>query len=142
MIETQFFDWLDTSQSVSPRLTSFLYLNSNANTYRWVRLPPGVKYKIRINALSFCIKRINRYTRFLAILMLVNIKIFVCLMSWLNPRSSHTKDSKKMVLDATLLNTRHYKVRVKWSNQGNGVAPSLTPRGGSYWKGSLQVTLD
>ena len=30
-----------------------------------------------------------------------------------NPRSSHTKDSKKMVLDATLLNTQHYKVRTK-----------------------------
>ena len=30
-----------------------------------------------------------------------------------NPRSSHTKDSKKMVLDASLLNTLHYKVRIK-----------------------------
>ena len=29
-----------------------------------------------------------------------------------NPRSSHTKDSK-MVLDASLLNTQHYKVRIK-----------------------------
>ena len=29
-----------------------------------------------------------------------------------NPRSSHTKDSK-MVLDAALLNTQHYKVRIK-----------------------------
>ena len=29
-----------------------------------------------------------------------------------NPRSSHTKDSK-MVLDSTLLNTHHYKVRIK-----------------------------
>ena len=28
-----------------------------------------------------------------------------------NPMSSHTKDSK-MVLDATLLNTQHYKVRI------------------------------
>ena len=32
--------------------------------------------------------------------------------------------------------------RVKRSNPGNGVAPSLTPRCSSYWKGSLQVTLD
>ena len=32
--------------------------------------------------------------------------------------------TQKMVLDATLLNTQHYKVRVKWSNPGNGVAPS------------------
>ena len=29
-----------------------------------------------------------------------------------NLRLSHTKDSK-MVLDATLLNTQHYKVRIK-----------------------------
>ena len=29
-----------------------------------------------------------------------------------NPRSSHTKDSK-MVFDATLLNSQHYKVRIK-----------------------------
>ena len=29
-----------------------------------------------------------------------------------NPRSSYTKDSK-MVLDASLLNTQHYKVRIK-----------------------------
>ena len=34
----------------------------------------------------------------------------------------------KMVLDTTLLNTQHYKVlfKVKWSNPGNGVAPSPT----------------
>ena len=31
-----------------------------------------------------------------------------------NPRSSHTKDLKeKMVLDTSLLNTQHYKVRIK-----------------------------
>ena len=34
--------------------------------------------------------------------------------------------TQKMVLDATLLNTQHYKVRVKWSNSGKGVAPYLT----------------
>ena len=36
-------------------------------------------------------------------------------LSWrleFNPRSCHTKDSK-MVLDAALLNTQHYKVRIK-----------------------------
>ena len=33
-----------------------------------------------------------------------------------------------MVLDATLLNTQHYKVRIKWSNPGKGVAPSSTPQ--------------
>ena len=35
-----------------------------------------------------------------------------------------------------------YGSRVKWSNPSNGVAPSPTPWCGSYWKGSLQVTLD
>ena len=32
--------------------------------------------------------------------------------------------------------------RVKWSNPGNGVAPSPTPWCSSYRKGSLRVTLD
>ena len=35
-----------------------------------------------------------------------------------------------------------YVSRVKWSNPGKGVAPSLTPRCSSYWKGSLRVALD
>ena len=30
-----------------------------------------------------------------------------------NPRSGHTEDSKKMILDAALLNTQYYKVRIK-----------------------------
>ena len=34
-----------------------------------------------------------------------------------------------------------YLSRVKWSNPGEGVAPFLTPRCSSYWKGSLRVTL-
>ena len=35
--------------------------------------------------------------------------------------------TQKMVLDASLFNTQNYKVgiKVKWSNPGNGVAPSL-----------------
>ena len=39
----------------------------------------------------------------------------VCKWHWrqgFNPRQSHTKDSK-MVLDSALLNTQHYKVRIK-----------------------------
>ena len=60
---------------------------------------------------------------------------------WFNPRSSHTKDSK-MLLDAPWLNTLHYKVRVKWNNPGNGIAPFPTPQCSRYWKGSLRVTLD
>ena len=43
-------------------------------------------------------------------------------------------ETKKMVLDAALLNTQHYKVGIKgkWSNPGNEVAPFLTSRCGSY----------
>ena len=33
----------------------------------------------------------------------------------------------KMVLDTALLNPQQYKVRVKCSNPGKGVAPSSTP---------------
>ena len=60
-----------------------------------------------------------------------------------NPSSSHTKDSK-MVQDASLLNTRHYKVRIKgkWRNPEKGVAPSPIPRCSSKWNRSLQVALD
>ena len=36
----------------------------------------------------------------------------------------------------------HCCSRVKWSNPGNGVAPSPTPWCSSYRKGSLRVTLD
>ena len=35
-----------------------------------------------------------------------------------------------------------YRLRVKWSNSGNGVVPFPTPRCSSYWKGSLQFALD
>ena len=45
----------------------------------------------------------------------------------------------KMVLDTSLLNTQQYKVHIKWSNPGKGVASSPTPRCSSYWKGSLLV---
>ena len=46
-----------------------------------------------------------------------------------NPRSSHTKDSK-MVFDAGLLNTLHYKIQIKgkWNNLVKGVAPFCTLR--------------
>ena len=52
--------------------------------------------------------------------------------------------TQKMVLDASLLNTQHYKVWIKgkWSNPGKRVAPSQTPWFSSYWKGSLRVILD
>ena len=50
--------------------------------------------------------------------------------------------AQKMILDTFLLNTEHYKVRIKWSNPGKGVAPSPTSWCSSYRKGSLRVTLD
>ena len=41
--------------------------------------------------------------------------------------------TQKMVLDASLLNTQHYKgTRVKWSNPGKRVAPSPIPWYSSY----------
>ena len=52
--------------------------------------------------------------------------------------------TQKMVLDASLLNIQHYKVRikVKVEQSREGVAPSPTPWCSSYRKGSLRVTLD
>ena len=52
--------------------------------------------------------------------------------------------TQKMVLDASLLNIHHYKawIKDKWRNPGKVVAPSPTPWCNSYWKGSLQVTLN
>ena len=47
--------------------------------------------------------------------------------------------TQKMVLDATLLNTQHYKVRIKGKVE-KGVASSSPPRCCSYWKGSFRVT--
>ena len=47
----------------------------------------------------------------------------------------------KMVPNTSILNTQHYKVRIKgkWSNPGKGVTPFPTS---PYWKGRLQVTLN
>ena len=52
--------------------------------------------------------------------------------------------TQKMVLDASLLNTQHYKVRIKGKVEQSreGVAPSPTPWCSSYRKGSFRVTLD
>ena len=51
--------------------------------------------------------------------------------------------TQKMVLDASLLNTQHYKVWIKGKVEQSreGVAPP-TPWCSSYRKGSLRVTLD
>ena len=50
----------------------------------------------------------------------------------------------KMVLDASLLSTQHYKVRIKGKVEQSrkGVAPSPTHWCSSYRKGSLRVTPD
>ena len=58
--------------------------------------------------------------------------------------SCHTEDVKKWYLIPPYLTLSDIRLvsRVKWSNLGKGVAPSLTPRCSSYWKGSLRVTLD
>ena len=52
--------------------------------------------------------------------------------------------TQKMVLDASLLNTQHYKVRIKGKVEQSreGVAPSPTHWCSSYRKGNLRVTLD
>ena len=52
--------------------------------------------------------------------------------------------TQKMVLDASLLNTQYYKVRIKGKVEQSweGVAPSPTLWCSSYRKGSLRVTLD
>ena len=52
--------------------------------------------------------------------------------------------TQKMVLDASLFNTQHYKVQIKGKVEQSreGVAPSSTPWCSSYRKGSLRVTLD
>ena len=52
--------------------------------------------------------------------------------------------TQKMVLDASLLNTQHYKVRIKGkvSNPGKGVAPSPTPWCSKLSKREPSVTLD
>ena len=49
--------------------------------------------------------------------------------------------TQKMILDASLLNTQHYKLQIK-SKQSNPVVPSSTPLCKNYWKGSLQVILN
>ena len=54
-------------------------------------------------------------------------------------KHTHTKK----VLDASLLNTKHYHVWIKdkWSNPGKEVVPSLTPVVAIVKRGSLGITL-
>ena len=54
---------------------------------------------------------------------------------------SHTKDSKNILFDVSLLNTKYYKVWIKgkWGNPGKGVEPPPLHLD-SFWKGTFQVT--
>ena len=52
--------------------------------------------------------------------------------SGFNPRSSHTKDL--MVLDTSLLNTRHYKVRIKGKVEQSRERSSALPLVEYLWQ--------
>ena len=49
--------------------------------------------------------------------------------------------TQKMILDISLLNAKHYKVRIKlkWSYSRKGAASFPTPQCCSYWKGSPRL---
>ena len=61
-----------------------------------------------------------------------------------SPMARVIPKTQKMVLDASLINTQHYKVRIngKVEQSREEVAPSPTPWCSIYRKGSLRVTLD
>ena len=46
-----------------------------------------------------------------------------------------------LIPPCSVLSIKRYGSRVKWNIPANGVAPSPTPRCGSYWKRSLRVSL-
>ena len=64
--------------------------------------------------------------------------------TWVQSQVESYQRLEKMVLDASLLNTQHFKVRIKGKVEPSreGVAPSPTSWCSSYRKGSLRVTLD
>ena len=64
--------------------------------------------------------------------------------TWLQSQvASYQRLSKWYLIPPCLtLSNLRYVSRVKWSNPGKGVVPFPTPRCSSYWKGTLQVTLD
>ena len=88
--------------------------------------------------LYICVYYCNKKVRWINLhSVYINIGIMVRDRSSIPGRVIKTQ---KMVLDASLLNTQHYKVWIKCkeSNPGKGVAPSPTLRCCSYWKGSLR----
>ena len=64
--------------------------------------------------------------------------------TWVQSQVASYQRHKKWYLIPPCLTLRNirYVSRVKWSNPGKRVAPSSIPWCSSYWKGSLQVTLD
>ena len=64
--------------------------------------------------------------------------------TWVQSQVESYQRLKKLYLMPPLLNTQHYKVRIKGKVEQSreGVAPSLTHWCSSYRKGSLRVTLD
>ena len=58
-------------------------------------------------------------------------------------RGSISKTQKWYLMRPCLtLSIIRYVLKLKWSNPGEGIASSSTPRCSSYWKRSLWVTLD
>ena len=99
--------------------------------------------------------RLSKETETMILNMQYRVILFICFMAYQLLMGYGPGDrgsipgrviskTQKMVIDATSLNTQHYKVRIKIkrSNAGKGVAPSPTPWYSSYRKGSLRVTLD
>ena len=64
--------------------------------------------------------------------------------TWIQSQFESYQRLKKwyLMLPCLTFSIIRYRSRVKWSNPGKGVAPSLTPRCSSYRKGRLGVTLD
>ena len=64
--------------------------------------------------------------------------------TWVQFQVESYQRLKKMVLDASLLNTQHYKVRIKGKVEQSRERISALPTHwcSSYRKGSFRVTLD
>ena len=67
-------------------------------------------------------------------------------MAWETGVQSQVKSDQRLkkwylMPSCLTLSITRYRSRVKWSHTGKGV-PSPTPWCSSYWKGSVQVTLD
>ena len=63
---------------------------------------------------------------------------------WVQSQIESYQTLKKwyLMLSCLTLSIIRYVSRIKWSNSGKGVAPSLTSRCSRYRKESLRVTLD